>query len=72
MGADGCKWMRMGAIGHMVADGTQNDAKRSTNSFVRQCVAMHDHCKINRKLAEMVEGVREDTGGECLHIEGFA
>ena len=49
MGAGGCKWVRMDALGYRGTGGQENKGERGTNGRSEQYLAMHDHCKKIRR-----------------------
>ena len=65
MGAGGCKWVHIDALGHRVTGRQENKGERDISDRSEQYLAMHDHCKEIRKSAGMIAMIREGKGGEC-------
>ena len=57
MGADGCKWVRIGALGHRDTGRPENKGGRGINGRSGQYLAMHDH---GEKMQEVVLMVMVD------------
>ena len=64
MGADGCRWVRVGANGCVIKGRSNNKTKRAPNGQagrVFECMITVRKCNM---LAKMIVGRREDQGEE--------